>query len=193
MEILSELAERRARRSIREDSLPADVLGRLARASCLPASCFNSQPWRLVFVTRSGSPENHAAVGAALTPGNAWALKAPAYCILCTKASLDCRLDEGRDYAAFDLGQAALALQLQAWKEGLYAHPMAGFAVKKLKAALGIPEDFIALCTVAIGYPDLPEALPEAMREKEKDSRSRKALGETVFAESFGSPFLTTE
>ncbi len=193
MEILPELQERRARRSLKEEALPAEVLERLAKAAVLAPSCFNNQPWRLVFVSRSTSPEKHAAIGAALTAGNAWALTAPVYCILCTKPSLDCRLDEGRDYAAFDLGQAALALQLQAWKEGLTAHPMAGFSVKKVKTALGVPEDMLALCMVAIGYRGQPEDLPEAMREKEREGRSRKPLGETVFLDAFGSSFPTRE
>jgi nitroreductase len=55
------------------------------------------------------------------------------------------RLEAGRNYAHFDLGMAALALVLQAMREGLYAHLIAGYKRSKVAKAAGLPEDFVPL------------------------------------------------
>lgn len=183
MTILEELERRRARRAMREEPVEAGILERILEAGTLAPSCFNNQPWRIVAVARDLHPERHAAVAATLTPGNAWALRAPVYLALCTKASLDCRMDEGRDYAYFDLGQAALAIQLQAVREGLYAHPIAGFAAARLRQAAGIPQDLVPLCMIILGWPDSPSSLPENLREKEVSGRTRKPRGDVVSLE----------
>jgi nitroreductase len=98
-------------------------------------------------------------------------------------------LDAGRDYAFFDLGQAAMALQLQAQREGLYAHPMAGFSPSKLKNTLKMPPEFVLLCVVAVGKPGDPEKLAEGPRKSESSPRSRKALGEVIFTGDFSTPW----
>ena len=187
MDILPELTGRRAKRAFSGEALDRDAVQRLLDASVLAPSCFNNQPWRIIVVEkREGSPE-YAAVAEALTPGNAWALEAPILLVLATGPHLDCRMDGGRDYSFFDLGQAALALQLQAQREGLYVHPMAGFSPSKFRDALRIPKEMVALCVVAVGKPGDPSRLAESQQKGESSPRSRKPLGEVIFRDSFGS------
>ncbi len=106
---------------------------RLFCASIFAPSCANTQPWRIVAITGERLP----AVRQALSEGNKWATRAPLIVVMATKPSLDMRLEAGRDYAYFDLGMAALALMLQATREGLYAHPIAGDSRQKWQRQQG--------------------------------------------------------
>jgi nitroreductase len=181
MDLLPELLARRAFRSISAEPLPEDQIHRLLEAATLAPSCFNNQPWRLVAVHGANLP----ALREALTESNKWATRAPLIVLFATKPSLDCRLDAGRDYAYFDLGQAALALQLQATREGLYAHPIAGYSPAKAAKAVGLPEDFVALTLVIVGRPGDGSLLSERQAEGEKAPRQRKPLAEVAFHDSW--------
>lgn len=174
------LSKRRAYRALAEKSISPAVLTTLAEAAHTSPSWGNSQPWRLVTVFE---PSALATLKEALTPGNYWALKAPAITAFVTHPDWGGRLDGGREYALFDTGQAALAYQVQAVTEGLYVHPVAGFDQAKAKAALGIPEDFVLVTLVILGWPGSPEGLSEKHLESEKGPRNRKPLSE-VFAEN---------
>ena len=110
----------------------------------------NMQPWRIVTVTEG---EHLAAIKEALAPGNYWAQKAPAIAAFVTELDWDGRLDHGRDYAFFDLGQAAMNYQLQAVAEGLVAHPIAGFKCLSRKEDLGDPGQCSPRCSSDIGLP----------------------------------------
>ena len=187
MELLSELTERRARRAIAPDPISQESVARILEAATLAPSCFNNQPWRIIAAEKREGNSCYAAIAESLTPGNSWALEAPLLLVFTTGAHLDCRQDGGRDYSYFDLGQAALALQLQAQREGLYAHPMAGFSPSKMRTALGIPLEIVPLCVMAVGRPGDPEKLAEGPRKSEDSPRSRKPLGEVAFRDSYGS------
>jgi nitroreductase len=184
MDFVPELAARRAFRSISADSLPDDQINRLLEAATLAPSCSNNQPWRMIAVSGDTLP----AIKETLTESNKWATRAPLIVVFATKPSLDCRLDGGRDYAYFDLGQAALALQLQATREGLYAHPIAGFSLPKIAKALGIPEDFVPLTLVIIGKPGDSSLLSEKQAEAERAPRLRKSLAEVAFRDRWPTP-----
>ncbi|HOI23238.1 MAG: nitroreductase family protein [Spirochaetia bacterium] len=189
MDLLPELLGRRARRALSNEALDRAVVSRLLKAATLAPSCFNNQPWRILAVERSQEGPEYRSLAESLTTANAWALEAPLLLVFATAAHLDCRLDSGRDYAYFDLGQAAMALQLQAQREGLYAHPMAGFSPSKLKSALKIPPELVPLCLIAVGKPGDPEKLAEGPRKSEFSPRSRKALGEVAFSGDFSTPW----
>jgi nitroreductase len=183
MDLLPELVARRAFRSIAADPLPEDQVDRLLEAATLAPSCSNNQPWRIVAVTGDTLP----ALREALPENNKWATRAPLIVLFATKPSLDCRLDAGRDYAYFDLGQAAMALQLQATREGLYAHPIAGYSPAKAAKAVGLPEDFVPLTLVIVGRPGDSSLLNERQLEGERSPRQRKAMGEVAFRDRWRS------
>lgn len=177
MDLLPELVARRAFRSFAADPLSEDQVNRLLEAATLAPSCANMQPWRIIAVTGETLPS----LREALTEGNKWATRAPLIVVFATKLSLDCRLEGGRDYAYFDLGQAALALQLQAVREGLYAHPIAGYSPAKAAKAVELPEDFVALALVIVGKRGDGSLLSERQAEGEKAPRQRKPLSEVAF------------
>jgi nitroreductase len=175
--LLKEIEERRANRAIREDKLEADIINRLMTAATYAPSCFNSQPWRFMVVTEK---ESLGKVHSSLTGGNYWAQKAPLIVVVATKTSFDAKLSDNREYALYGCGLAAENLLLQAIKEGLYAHPMAGFDPLVIKEAFEIPEDYIVINLIAVGYPGSLEGLSEKHIAAEASERKRKPKEEVI-------------
>jgi nitroreductase len=187
MDILPELVARRARCAIAADPLPVEQVQRLLCAATFAPSCANSQPWRIVAVTGGRLP----AVRQALREGNKWATRAPLIFVMATKPSLDMRLEAGRDYAYFDLGMAAMALMLQATREGLYAHPIAGYTPSSVAKAVELPEDFVPLTLIVVGKPGDDALLNEGQKLREHGPRTRKGLAEIAFRDSWVSVWGT--
>ncbi len=175
--IIPAIEKRRASRALSSDPVPETDLEEILKAGTLAPSCYNNQPWRIT-VSRG---ESLAKTREALAEGNAWARKAPVILALATRACDDCRLDEGRDYAHFDLGLLAMNLMLQATELGYIAHPIAGFNPKKVRSALGIPKDYEVVTLIIIGKPGRAENLEEWQMKAETAPRERKPLESVVF------------
>jgi len=185
MPLLKPIETRRAFRAIAEAPIGEDVLEELASAAHLAPSSANNQPWRLVTVV---DPSRLEALRSTFTPGNYWAKKAPAVTAFVTSADWSLRA-AGKDYAWFELGMAAMAYQLQAAADGLYAHPIAGFDAEAVKKILGIPEAATLVVLVVLGYPGDASHLSEKHLASERAPRARKSLGE-VFAFDSWNPGL---
>ena len=176
--LVPEIDKRRALRAIDEARpVPADVIGRMLTAATYAPSCGNMQSWR--FVVASEEPAL-GLVKQGLSGGNYWAKKAPLIILVLTQVDLDCRRDDGRDYAFFDTGMASLALMLQATREGLIAHPIAGFDAAAIKKSLAIPADYTLLTLVNIGYPGSEDHLSEKHKQQEHGPRVRKDPAEVI-------------
>ena len=175
--LITEIERRRARRALSEKPVPAEVLARLMTAATYAPSCFNSQPWRFLVVNRDRELE---IVKENLAGGNYWAKKAPVIVLVFTKPDLDCRLSDNRDYAFFSTGLAVESLMLQATREGLIAHPIAGYKPLPLKEAFGVGPDMVLLTLVVIGYPGDEAYLSDKHREQEHSARDRKAEDQVI-------------
>jgi nitroreductase len=116
----------------------------------------------------------------ALPDANYWVKKASMVVVVATRLDLGCQLNDHRDYALFDCGLATENLVLQAVKEGLYAHPIAGFNPLKIKENFSIPEDFIVITLVAVGYPGNDTFLNEKHRQLEHSPRIQKPESEVI-------------
>ena len=92
-------------------------------------------------------------------------------------------------WAQYDTGMAALALSLEAVAQGLVAHQMGGFDIGKARTAFGIPEDFMPMAMIAVGYQAAAETIEdEETRQKELKGRARKPLGERFYSGRWGKP-----
>ena len=177
MPVIPSIVNRRARRALSEKPIPADVLGRILDAARIAESCSNNQPWRFVAVSK----EPHlSAVKEHLAGGNYWARRSPCIVLAATRPEDDCRLDDGRDYALFDLGLATQNLVLQAVEEGLTAHPVAGFKPVGVKQAVGMPSEYVLITLVILGYPGATDGLSEKHLKQESSEQVRKDESETV-------------
>jgi len=171
--ILKEIDERRAKRALSDQKIPDNVQQRLIKAASFAPSCFNSQPWRFMCVTEHDCLKK---IHASLTEGNYWAKKAPLLIVLATKISFDAQLSDNREYALFGCGLTTQNLLLQATREGLYAHPMAGFDPLMVKEAFNISDDYIVINIIAVAYPGSPGNLSEKHQGAEKSKRNRKPV-----------------
>ena len=175
--LLREIDERRARRALSPEKIEDDAVQRIMTSATYAPSCFNSQPWRFMVVSEE---EKLAQVHSSLSGGNYWAKKAPLMIVLATKTDFDAKLSDNREYALFGCGLAAANLIIQATKEGLYAHPMAGFDPQVVKEAFAIPEDYIVITLIAVGHPGSLDGLSDKHVAAEKSERSRKAESEVI-------------
>lgn len=180
--LLKEIDERRAYRALSEEKIDDDTVSRLLTAATYAPSCFNSQPWRFMAVREVEKLEK---LHSSLSGGNYWAKKAPLIVVVATKTSFDAKLSDNREYALFGCGLAAENLLTQAMKEGLYAHPMAGFDPLVVKEAFAIPEDYIVITLIAVAYPGPPDDLSEKHQAAEKSERNRKPEEEVICYEQW--------
>ncbi|WP_216664393.1 MULTISPECIES: nitroreductase family protein [unclassified Oceanispirochaeta] len=176
--ILKEIEERRALRALSEKKIPEELLLRVLEAATLAPSCANSQPWRFLVLN---NPETLKIVKEHLAGGNYWGKKSPAVIAVITREDLDAQLPGNRNYAFFDTGMACMNLQLQAHKEGLISHPIAGFRAIELREALAISDDYTLLTLIILAYPGGEEELSEKHLIQEKSPRLRKPFSEVVF------------
>ena len=177
------LLKRHSGRSYLERAIPQDVLDRILEKIRWSPSCANAQPWRLVFVSDQSQKDK---VAEALPRGNQWAAQAPIMVAICGRESDDhSREDNQVKYYQFDCGMACLSLLLAAVEEGLMGHPMAGYDASKMKTALDVPDDYDVICMVALGYEGSVESLDERNAEKEKATRTRKAIEEIIAFDRF--------
>ena len=175
--LLKAIEQRRAKRAFSGKKIPEENTSRILTAATYAPSCFNNQSWRFVVVNED-RPLNK--LHDALSSGNYWMKKAPVIVIVATKPELGCQLSDRRDYAFFDCGLAVENLMLQAVSEGLYAHAIAGYDPLKVKQSFSIPEEFIVITLVAIGYPGDDEHLNEKHKELEHSPRNRKPESEVI-------------
>ncbi len=181
--LLHEIETRRAKRALSEKKIPKEVVKRIMTAATYAPSCFNNQPWRFMVVTEEKRLED---MNAALSGGNYWAKKAPVIVAVITKPDLDAQLSDRRDYALLGCGLAMENLVLQAFKEGLIAHPMAGFDPFVVKERFSIPEEFIVIALIAIGCPGEESHLSEKHLKMEHSPRERKPEPEVISYNAWG-------
>jgi len=182
-ELIHEISTRRAKRALGGPKIPDDVLHRLLTAATLAPSCFNNQSWRFLVVTEE---QALGKLHEALSGGNYWMKSAPAIVVVATKPEFGCQLSDRRDYALFDCGLAVENFMLQAFREGLYAHAVAGYDPFKVKAAFQVPEEYIVITLVAVGYPGDEATLGDKHRDLENGPRIRKAESEVICYNAWG-------
>lgn len=164
-----------------------DQLGSLLEAARWAASSFNEQPWSFFVATRE-EPERFERLAGCLVPGNqTWARRAPVLMLSVAKQHFE-RNGKPNRHAFHDVGLAVANLVLQAEALGLAVHQMAGFDADRARSELAIPADHDPVAALAVGYPGEPGDLPEELRGREAAPRTRKALEQFVYGETWGSP-----
>jgi len=176
--ILKAIADRRARRALSREPIDREIVEEILAAAHLAPSCANHQPWRFVVVD---DPETLASVKEGLRKGNYWAGPSPLVIAVASRADLDCRIPDGREYYAFGCGMAVMNLMIQATERGLIAHPIAGFRQTTVKEALDIPKSYQLITLIILGRPiDDTSALSEKHRAEEISGRIRRPLDEVA-------------
>lgn len=187
MEVAEAIRIRRARRVLSDKPLESEKVDALVEAMRLSASCFNNQPWR---VTLCMGAEALPAIKTSLSKGNVWATRAPLIMVISARPPDDCQLGDKRDYFLFSSGLAVGQMELRATELGLVCHPIAGYDPVKAKQLLGIPEDYIVITLVIVGYPSTDSSLLSDKQKAQELARpERKPIGENFFLDKWGNPY----
>lgn len=165
-----------------EHELSGRDLEQLLEAARWSPSAGNSQPWAFLVLQR-GTPQ-HARFVETLSAGNrGWVPTASAVLVSLFRVGDD--EDPNltfSDYAAYDLGQAAAHLTVQAQAMGLGVRQFAGFDHARVATEFGVPASWQVTTGIAVGR--VLETEPPADRP-----RVRKEIPEFVFAGDFGEPW----
>lgn len=184
MDVLNAIQERRAYRSLKPVEISPELISDLAGCVRLAPSCYNHQPWRLVFAI---GPEVLTEMHEALTENNKWAKAASMIIAVCTRSDMDC-VSAGREYYLYDTGIAVGFLILRATELGLVAHPIAGYSEKKVKRVLGIPEDLTCANLIIVGAHSalISPLLSKEQAEVESRRPNRIPVAKFAFLNRYG-------
>jgi nitroreductase len=143
---------------------PAD-LNRLFEAARWAPSTYNEQEWRFLYAHRD-TPHWPMFFDLLVEGNQAWCKNAGALLVVLSH-KVFARNGKPNSVHTFDTGAAFENLALQGSMMNLVIHGMAGFDRDKARSALSVPDDYAVEAMVAIGHPGDPDALPEALRERE--------------------------
>jgi len=164
---------------------PEQVL-RVLEAARWAASCFNDQPWS--FLVGFRGDETWQGLHDCLVPANqAWAGEAPVLLLAMAHERFVATGKPNR-HAQYDTGQAVASLALQATAQGLFVHQMAGFDADAARTRFSIPANHTPMAAIALGHAGDPDALPEALAERERGPRERVPVSTFTFAGAWGRP-----
>jgi nitroreductase len=141
------------------------------------ASANNIQPWRFLVALR-GDALWQIIVDSLAGFNAAWVPTASA-------VVLNIAIEENAEgkhnaWARYDLGQAIAHFSVQAHADGLVVHQFSGFARDDVAEKIGLPAGQTIIAAAAVGKLGDPDALGEAIAERERAQRERKPLGEIV-------------
>jgi nitroreductase len=168
--VLPLLLDRWSPRAFRPEPLTEAQLASLFEAMRWAPSCYNDQPWLVVYGERPGSDDHNRVLSCLVEFNQTWARSAPLLILLFARRRFNHNGQPNR-HAGFDCGSAWMSLALQAQALGLHAHAMAGFDEARAYTELGVPEaDYEAMAAIAVGALGDPADLPEPLRAREQPS-----------------------
>ena len=164
----------------------SDVLALLEAARWAP-SCFGDQPWRILVCDRFSDEQAWQQLLQCLVEGNMkWAQNAP----LLLAVLADDRFthnDKPNRWGGYDTGAAAMSICVQATALGLMVHQMGGFDGDRIRSAFSVPDRYMLMSVMAVGYQLSEQKIPEDMLDRELADRVRYELEQIAFAGQWGS------
>ncbi len=139
-----------------QQSLSAEEMIKILEAAGRAASSFNEQPWAFVYALRSDGENFNRLLGVINEHNQSWASEAGALIVAFAKKSFD-RNGRANKHAWHDVGMSINTMTFQANSMGIYMRQMAGFFAEKAESDLSAPENYEAVCAIALGYPDAGE------------------------------------
>ncbi|HTR08924.1 MAG TPA: nitroreductase family protein [Paraburkholderia sp.] len=182
------IAGRWSPRAYSSEPVSREALHTVIEAARWAPSGYNLQPWRFLVFDRTADEAAFKRAFATLVPFNQqW--NAPAPVLIAVMAHTLNAKGEVNRTAQYDAGAAALSLVLQAHALGLAAHQMSGFDVHAFRTEFALPNEVEPLSIISIGHYGDAEKLEPVLREREKAQRTRSAVGEVVYENTWKHPF----
>ncbi len=150
------------------------------------ASSYNEQPWTYILATREEEQEFDKLLSCLVEGNQAWAKNVSALAIGCFSTNFT---KNGKPNAAaqHDLGLAAGNICMEATARGIAVHQMIGIVADKVRQTYSVPEGVQPHTALAFGYEAEMDKIPEALRERDMNPRTRKPLRDFVFGGKWGS------
>jgi nitroreductase len=184
--LLDVIRDRRSDRHFANKPLEAETIEALLDAFRWAPSSNNRQPWRVLIA--SGAEANRL-FDDALSAGNKqWAPVAPLKMVIIGVPEEQPEKN-GLQNFMLDLGFAMENMMLQGYAMGLTIHAMAGWDYDKICKAFAIPANAKPVALMAAGYRGRVEDLIEEVRAKDLKPRTRKAIAEFTYRDSYGAAF----
>jgi nitroreductase len=166
--------------------VPPQAIISLCEAARWAPSSYGDEPWRYIVWDKLADPVAwHRAFSCLAETNQAWVKRAPLLMLSLANDNFRHNGSANR-FAQHDTGMASMALVLQAVALGLVAHQMGGFDATKISEAFEIPEHYVCMSMIAIGYPASADILEGKLKERELAPRSRQSLGAHFFAGAWG-------
>ena len=162
-----------------------NVLALLEAARWAP-SCYGDEPWRYIVCNKKDNVGAWDKAYSCLAEGNqSWAKDAPLL-ILVIADSVMRRNGNPNRWGQYDTGAASMSLCLQATDIGLMVHQMGGFNAERARELFAIPEQYIPMAMMTVGYQLPLEMISADVKERELSERSRRPLAENFFDGQWG-------
>lgn len=178
------LAERWSPRSFSDTAVDPELALQLFEAARWAPSSFNEQPWRFIYALKQNEEEFEKLSQVLNEFNRKWAINAPMLILNIAREDFT-RNDKPNKHALHDVGAAVAGLTLEATRNDLYVHQMAGILPEKARELYQLPDGYTCVSMAAVGYLGDAEELPEDLRKQETAERSRKSLKELVFRNTF--------
>ena len=164
-----------------------DIISLLEAARWAP-SCYGEEPWRYIVCNKKTNAAAWGKAYSCLAEGNqSWAVNAPML-ILALANTIFGHNEKLNRWSQYDTGAASMSLCIQATTMGLMVHQMGGFNAEKAAELFSIPDQYISMAMMAVGY-QLPEdEITQEVMERESSERQRNPLGEQFFDGELGKP-----
>ena len=166
-----------------------EIISMLEAARWAP-SCFGYQPWRYVVCDKASNELSWEKLLKCLSEGNqSWAQNAPLL-LLAIADSKNSKNDTNR-WGEYDTGAASENLSIQATALGLMVHQMGGFDLVMARRKFKIPERYVPMAVISIGYQLKEDEIPEGIKEREHNDRVRNIIEENFFEGEWQKPIET--
>lgn len=184
--LLDVIRDRRSDRHFANKPLEAEGVEALLDAFRWAPSSNNRQPWRVLIATGA---EANRVFDDALSAGNKqWATVAPLKMVIIGIPEEQPEKNGVQNYL-LDIGLAMENMMVQGYAMGLTIHAMAGWDFDKICKGLAIPANAKPVALMAAGYRGKVEDLIEEVRAKDMKPRTRKAISEFTYRDSYGAAF----
>jgi nitroreductase len=168
-----------------EKVVSAEVLSSVFEAARWAASAFNEQPWRYIVASRENEAEFGRLLSCLVGPNQAWAKRASVLALAVISENYE-HNGKPNGTALHDMGLASANLTLEAANQGLMVHQMAGILPDQARELYQIPEGYVAVTALALGYPGEGEG---ELAQRDQAPRERKTQAEFVFGGAFGQAY----
>lgn len=185
------LKKRWSPRAFSDRQVEKEKLLTILEAARWAPSTYNEQPWSFIVATIDAPTEHNRLLSCLVDANQRWAHNAPVLMISVAHLYF-ARNGKDNRHAFHDAGLALENLIIQAIALDLFVHPMAGFYPDKARELFNIPSGYEAVAAIALGYLGDPASLPEDLRQRELETRTRKPLSDFVFTGRWGdSPLIS--